>query len=102
MSASQPDLLPEPDLRDRSAWVQSYDRDGRLSVGVVMSYCGRYTIVRYLARPLERERYQAFRRHGPPPGEQGKWSPPSWSHCYDTAEQAREACWHHHQNEVAT
>ena len=102
MNAEQPDLLPEPDLRDRSAWVQSHQLDGKVAVGVVMSYCGRYTIVRYVAQPMQRERFQAFRRHGPPPGEQGKWSPPSWSHVYDTAQQARDACWHHHNLEVQT
>jgi hypothetical protein len=53
-----------------------------------------------MASPMRRERFPAFRRQGPPPGQQGKWNPPTWTHVYDTAEQARAACWHHHELEV--
>lgn len=92
-------LPREPDLADLASWQQAYERDGRKAEGVIISACGRYTIVRIPPGLVPQHRFQAFRRHGPP--EQTRLDPPSWSAVHLSADEARRSCRDHAALEVA-
>jgi hypothetical protein len=92
------ETVPLADLRDRDTWRQAFERDGTLAEDAIASACGRYTIVRRVSPEDGTQRFQTFRRHGPP--EQARWEPPTWTRMHATADEARQACWKHAENEV--
>jgi hypothetical protein len=68
----------EIDLRKPEAWSDYRDpKSDRVDENVLISWCGRYTIVRYAPAGDRPESFTVFRRHGPP--RESGWSPPSWS-----------------------
>jgi hypothetical protein len=89
-----PDLfsqdLPQPDLRSRVAWQVIQAQTGERLENVIISFCGRFTVVRYEARGEHPEYFLAFRRFGPP--ERARWDPPALLGKYRTADDARDRC----------
>ena len=78
------------DLRDRQAWDLMTAKDGATLDDVIISYCGRFTIVRHKAIAHLPESFVAFRRFGQP--EFKRWSPPRLLGKYHTGDQARDRC----------
>ena len=98
--------LPEFDLLDRRSWKPSVDEQGRPVPRVIMSLCGRYTIVQLTGYGEHTDgclvrisnSYQAFRRHGRP--EHPRWDPPTWCEVFPSPEDARRGCAEHRSREL--
>lgn len=86
--------LAAPDLRATAAWRQSSDAQGREDPNVIVSWCGRYTVVRYPDGIL-----LAFRRFGPP--EHTRWNPPEVLGRASDIVHAVDICAQHAEQEVA-